>query len=62
MFEEEEPRPKGEIVMGEDLYDFSLEDLRERIAKLQAEIARVEQALGEKRSGLDAAAAIFGKS
>lgn len=62
MFEEEDPRPKGEIVLGEDLYDFSIGDLNERVAFLQAEITRVQKALEEKRSGLDAASAIFGKS
>jgi uncharacterized small protein (DUF1192 family) len=62
MFDEEKPRPKGEIVLGQDLYDFSVEDLSERISDLQDEIKRVERAREEKRKGLDAAAAIFGKS
>jgi uncharacterized small protein (DUF1192 family) len=62
MFDEEKPRPKGEIIVGEDLYDFAVEELEERIAALREEISRVEQARKEKRKGLDAAAAIFGKS
>ena len=62
MFDEEKPRPKGEIVLGQDLYDFSVDELRERIAELQNEIKRVERACEEKRKGLDDAAAIFGKS
>jgi uncharacterized small protein (DUF1192 family) len=62
MFDEEKPRPKDEIALGQDLYDFSVEELEERLAALQDEISRVEQAREEKRKGLDAAAAIFGKS
>ncbi len=62
MFDEEKPKPKGEIILGEDLYDFSVEELSERILALEAEIKRVESARQEKRQGLDAAAAIFGKS
>lgn len=62
MFDEEKPRPKGEIVLGEDLYDFSVEELSERILALSEEITRVESAQVQKRQGLDAAAAIFGKS
>ena len=62
MFDEEKPRPKDEIILGQDLYDFSLEDLLERIEALQEEIKRVERAHEEKRKGLDVAASIFGKS
>ena len=62
MFDEEKPRPVGEIVLGEDLYDFSVEDLTKRIDALREEIARIEAARDEKRRGLDAASAIFGKS
>ena len=62
MFDEEKPGPKGEIVLGEDLYYFSIEELSERILALETEIKRVERARKEKRKGLDVAAAIFGKS
>ena len=58
----DEVRPKGQFVLGEDLYDFSVADLEERLEILREEIARVEQAKLQKRQGLDAAAAIFGKS
>ena len=44
----------------EDLDPFAREDLEERIALLQAEIARVETALGRKASGRAAADALFG--
>lgn len=43
----------------EDLDPFAREDLEERIALLQAEIARVEGALGKKASGRAAADALF---
>lgn len=62
MFDEEKPTPKGRIILGEDLYDFSVEELSERISELQDEIKRVQNAREKKRKGLDAAAAIFGKS
>lgn len=62
MFDEEKPKPKGEIILGGDLYDFSVEELSERVLALETEIKRVERARAEKRQGLDAAAAIFGKS
>ncbi len=62
MFDEEKQSPKGEIVLGEDLYDFSVEDLSERISDLKEEIIRVQGARDKKRRGLDDAAAIFGKS
>ena len=62
MFDDNEPRPKAQIVLGEDLYDLSIDELSERIERLRAEISRVEAALAQKRKGLDTAAAIFGKS
>ncbi len=62
MFDEDEPVKKGQIILGEDLYDLSVEDLSERIEALRDEIKRVEAAKADKRKGLDAAAAIFGKS
>lgn len=62
MFDDNEPRPGAQIVLGEDLYDCSVDELAERIDKLRAEITRVEAALVQKRHGLDSAAAFFGKS
>lgn len=43
----------------EDLSVFSVEELRERIASLQGEIARVQQVLEKKTSGRSAAEALF---
>ncbi len=44
----------------EDLEPFAREDLEERIALLESEIARVQAALGSKASGRAAADALFG--
>ncbi len=62
MSDDDAPRPKPQIVLGEDLYACSVDELVERIDNLRAEIVRVEAALAQKRQGLEAAAAIFGKS
>ena len=43
----------------EDLELFGLEELEERIATLQAEIARVQAQLDRKRAGRAAADALF---
>jgi uncharacterized small protein (DUF1192 family) len=62
----EEPAPtrpsRGaslDAVQKEDLDVYAVEDLAERIARLEAEIARTRQALERKRSGRDAADALF---
>jgi uncharacterized small protein (DUF1192 family) len=57
---EEEPRPKKSVhEIGQDLAPLSLDELRERIAALQAEIARLEAALAAKQSSHAAAAQVF---
>ena len=56
------PRPKPDRlgdVEKEDLDDYSREDLKERIARLQAEIARAEKALEAKGASQAAAEAFF---
>ncbi|VAV97290.1 hypothetical protein MNBD_ALPHA06-1196 [hydrothermal vent metagenome] len=60
--EADEPQAKKTTILGEDLYDFSVEELRERVILLREEIKRVEQASSQKTAGLDAANALFGKS
>lgn len=45
----------------EDLDLFAREDLEERIALLEGEIARVRAALGQKASGRAAADALFAR-
>ncbi len=47
---------------GDDLYDFSVEELRERIELFETEITRTKQILAQKTAGMDAANALFGKS
>ncbi|MEM7300931.1 MAG: DUF1192 domain-containing protein [Pseudomonadota bacterium] len=60
MFDDDAPRPtKGIITIGEDLYDFSVEELDERVAALKEEIERVEKARTKKSQDLSAAEALF---
>ena len=63
MFEDLEPRPqRGEPLRAlsrEDLDIYSIEDLAERIAALEAEITRARAAIDAKRSKKNAADALF---
>lgn len=63
MFEDLEPRPqRGEPLRAlsrEDLDVYAVEDLQERIAALEAEIARSRAAIKTKRSKKNAADALF---
>lgn len=63
MFEDLEPRPqRGEPLRAlsrEDLDIYSIEDLDERIAALEAEITRARAAIDAKRSKKNAADALF---
>ena len=63
MFEEIEPRPqRGEPLRAlsrEDLDVYSIEDLEERIAAMDAEIGRARAAIEAKRSKKNAADALF---
>jgi len=58
---EDEDRPKKKIAheIGQDLALLSVGELTDRIALLQAEIGRLEQALTKKRSSRDAANQFF---
>ncbi len=47
------------LALREDLDPFAREDLEERIAELEAEIARCRAALAKKASGRAAADALF---
>ncbi|MFC5372642.1 DUF1192 domain-containing protein [Brevundimonas faecalis] len=62
-FEELEPRPgRGEALAGlgrEDLDLYAVEELHERIAALEAEIARSRAAIEGKASKRSAADALF---
>jgi uncharacterized small protein (DUF1192 family) len=58
--EPDEPRKKkSEIVLGEDLYTMSSPDLQERIAALEAEIARCREAIHARNVTKSAADSIF---
>ncbi|MCW0045544.1 DUF1192 domain-containing protein [Brevundimonas sp. BT-123] len=63
MFEDLEPRPqRGEPMRAlsrEDLDVYAVEDLQERIAALEAEIARSRAAIETKHSKKNAADALF---
>jgi uncharacterized small protein (DUF1192 family) len=59
MFDEEAPKKKVAHEIGQDLALLSVEELRERLALLAQEIARLEQAMESKRASRDAASAFF---
>jgi uncharacterized small protein (DUF1192 family) len=53
------PRPKPQIVVGEKLDDFSVDELQSRITALSDEIERVRGELETKRARVAAAEALF---
>lgn len=58
------PRPRGDAasrLAAEDLAPYSQDELGERIALLEAEIARVEKHRLEAAAQRDAAEALFGR-
>jgi uncharacterized small protein (DUF1192 family) len=61
MFEDDAPQKtmSSAIIPGEDLSEFSIEDLRERRSLIEAEIARIDAAISSKQSGLQAAESFF---
>ena len=65
MIDENAPRrSRGQTLVElarEDLDLYAVEELRERIELLEAEIARVRDKLDRKQQGLAAAAALFSK-
>lgn len=65
MDEDDRPRPRGDAaskLAGEDLSPYSQDELAERIALLEAEIARVEKHRLGAAAHRDAADALFRKS
>ena len=58
-WDDELPKPKPAIVLGEDLERFALAELDERIQALEAEIARVRTEITAKQKHAEAAAALF---
>ena len=64
MDESDLPRPRGDAasrLAGEDLAPYSQDELGERIALLEAEIARVEKHRLKAAAHRDAADALFGR-
>lgn len=61
MIEDDAPRPRPVSEVGQPLDLLSVAELEERIAVLQAEIARLEQARDAKRAANAAAEAFFRK-
>ncbi|HEX2215976.1 MAG TPA: DUF1192 domain-containing protein [Xanthobacteraceae bacterium] len=53
------PKKKLTHEIGQDLALLSVEELRDRIALLREEIARLEQAMANKRASLDVANTFF---
>ena len=56
---ENEPRPKPQIVIGENLDAISIAELEQRIIALDSEIARIRAEIAKKHAGKAAAAAFF---
>lgn len=61
MFDDEAPRPKRQIVAGEDLYGHSVAELEERIVRLNAEIERTQAELKKKTAERAAADSLFSR-
>ena len=59
MFNDEKPDPKPTYVLGQDIYDFSVADIDDMVAQLQAEIERLAAERKKKAGSIDAAAALF---
>ena len=56
---ENEPRPKPNMVIGENLDDISVAELEQRISDLDSEILRLRAEIVKKQSSKAAAAAFF---
>ena len=57
--DDDKPRKKITHEIGQDLYLLSVEELAERIALLNAEADRLNEAMTKKRASKDAANSIF---
>jgi uncharacterized small protein (DUF1192 family) len=60
-WDDDAPKPKAVVTLGEPLDRLSTSELDERIAALRAEIVRVEGERSAKKVLADAAAALFGE-
>jgi len=57
--EDDEAKKPLQFQIGQDLSDFSVDELNETIVALKEEIARLEEIVGAKSSHLNAAEALF---
>ena len=57
--DEDAPRKKLRHEIGEDLSTLSLDELGDRIVLLEAEIARIEEAISTKKASAHVAASFF---
>ena len=57
--DDDRPRKKVAHEIGQDLSLLSVEELTERIAQLNSEITRLQEALTKKRASRDAANSVF---
>lgn len=60
--EDDLPQTKKPASIGDDLYDFSVAELEQRITQFEQEVVRTKQAHKQKSAGMSAANALFGKS
>ena len=58
-FDEELPKRKSALAVGEELATLSIDELEERIAILRAEFTRIEEAITAKRESLGVADSFF---
>jgi len=62
MFDDETVAPKRrEVILGEDLYEFSLSDIDERVQELETEIARLKEERSKKQDNRSEAENFFKK-
>ena len=61
MFEDDVPKKPKSYALGADLSAYSVQDLRDLIAGLEAEIGRVREDLGRKQAATGGAEALFGR-
>ena len=57
--EEDRPKKRREIAIGEDLATLSVGELKRRIETLEQEISRYKAAIAEKQKSKDAANSVF---
>ena len=56
---EDLPKPKPQIIVGENLDKMSVADLEQRVEDLESEIVRVKAAIASKRASKHAADTFF---